>query len=422
MTIPFQTAPCLMKHRNLLRWLFGLIVLVTAVSTSCTNNIPACTDPLGCIELRPNDPIEIATLLAESGDAAPLGLDAAAGVELALQAHNNEFLGHPLMLNRENSACLRTQAQTAVTRIISNPQTIGIIGPTCAATAELILPVVDGVGLMLISPSVTNPETAVANPTPTHPPAFYRTIPPSSAQGQTAAQYTREQLNLRRAAIIGSSSTIATQQADAFAQTFANLGGRIVFHGTLSADQQDISELLAAITVGQPDVLFLPLFAPEANTFLNQLANELNLGNLTLIGPDTLFTPQFAESTGPAAEALYLVAPAMVGDSYQQFLTTWQERFNSPPSYFYHVFAYDAVNMLLEAVEASAEVGNDGSLLIGKQALREALTHTNMAGLSGTLTCQPNGECGTAVSLGVYQLGNAEINGRRWPPPLVWKP
>lgn len=416
-----------MAYRNALRfrqslpWLFGLIVLVTAVSTSCTNNIPACTDPLGCIELRPNDPIEIATLLAESGDAAPLGLDAAAGVEMALQAHNNEFLGHPLMLTRENSGCLRTQAQTAVTRIIANPQTIGIIGPTCAATAELILPVVDGVGLTLISPSVTNPETAVA-PTSTDPQAFYRTIPASIIQGQIAAQYSREQLNLRRAAIIGSSSQISTQQANAFAQTFTDLGGRIVFHGTLSTEQQDSSELLAAITVGQPDILFLPLFSPEANTFLNQLANELNLENLSLIGPDTLFTPQFAESTGPAAEAMYLVAPAIVSETYQQFLTAWQERFNSPPIHPYHVYAYDAVNMLLEAVEASAEVGNDGSLLIGKQALRDALAQTNMAGLSGTLVCQPNGACGTAVSLGVYQLSNAEINGRRWPPPLIWKP
>lgn len=409
-----------LRFRFSLKWLFGFIVLVTAVSTSCTDNIPACTDPLGCIELRPNDPIEIATLLAESGDAAPLGLDAAAGVELALQAHNNEFLGHPLMLTRENSACLRTQAQTAVTRIISNPQTIGIIGPTCAATAELILPVVDGVGLTLISPSVTNPETAVS--ATTTPPAFYRTIPVSSLQGQTAAQYSREQLNMRRAAIIGSSNPLSTQQADAFAQTFANLGGRIVFHGTLSTEQQDTSELLAAITVGQPDVLFLPLFTPEANEFLNQLTNELNLENLALIGPDTLFTPQFAESTGPAAEAMYLVAPAITGETYQQFLAVWQERFNSPPRHAYHVYAYDAVNMLLEAVKASAVVGNDGSLLIGKQALREALAQTNMAGLSGTLVCQPKGECGTAVSLGVYQLGNAEINGRRWPPTLVWKP
>ncbi|GAB4282146.1 MAG: ABC transporter substrate-binding protein [Candidatus Promineifilaceae bacterium] len=397
-----------------------LIVLITAVSTNCTNNIPACTDPLGCIELRTNDPIEIATLLAESGDAAPLGLDAAAGAELALQAHNNEFLGHPLMLNRENSACLRTQAQTAVTRIISNPKTIAIIGPTCAATAELILPVVNGVGLTLISPSVTSQETTAA--AATLPPAFYRTIPASSTQGQIAAQYTREQLNLRRAAIIGSSSSISTQQANAFAQTFVNLDGRIVFHGTLSPDQQNFSELFAAITVGQPDVLFLPLFAPEANTFLNQLANELGLENLTLIGPDTLFTPQFAESTGPAAETMYLVAPAIVGETYQQFLTTWQERFNSPPLHPYHVFAYDAVNMLLEAVKLSAEVGNDGSLLIGRQALRDALVQTNMAGLSGPVVCQPNGECGTAVSLGVYQLSNAEINGRRWPPLLVWKP
>ena len=59
--------------------------------------------------------------------------------------------------------------------------------------------------------------------------------------------------------------------------------------------------------------------------------------------------------------------------------------------------AFDATNILLDAVESVAQQGEDGTLLIGRQALRDAVAATaDYAGLTGTLTCSEFGDCADA--------------------------
>ena len=58
---------------------------------------------------------------------------------------------------------------------------------------------------------------------------------------------------------------------------------------------------------------------------------------------------------------------------------------------------YDAANLLLHAIESVAVQDADGTLYIGRQALRDALYATaNFAGVSGTLNCDEFGDCGFA--------------------------
>ncbi|MCB0099131.1 MAG: hypothetical protein KDE46_25540, partial [Caldilineaceae bacterium] len=56
--------------------------------------------------------------------------------------------------------------------------------------------------------------------------------------------------------------------------------------------------------------------------------------------------------------------------------------------------AFDATNMLLNAIEAVAVQNDDGSLTIGRQALIDAVGATSgMDGITGTITCDENGDC-----------------------------
>ncbi|UCC88306.1 MAG: hypothetical protein JSV81_03090, partial [Anaerolineales bacterium] len=59
--------------------------------------------------------------------------------------------------------------------------------------------------------------------------------------------------------------------------------------------------------------------------------------------------------------------------------------------------AYDAANIVLEAIQTVAVQEEDGTLHIGRQALREALYATSgFQGLTGSLTCDEFGDCGAA--------------------------
>jgi branched-chain amino acid transport system substrate-binding protein len=63
----------------------------------------------------------------------------------------------------------------------------------------------------------------------------------------------------------------------------------------------------------------------------------------------------------------------------------------------------------LDAVEAVAQQGEDGTLIIGRQALRDAVGATSdYEGLTGTLTCDEFGDCADP-KIAVNHVENAEF-------------
>lgn len=407
------------RIRKDIKW--GLMAIVAVVALfGCSDPDLVCTDPIGCIEFGRSEPIRIATLLPETGDAAYLGLDALAAVELALADRDDALLGHPISLTQEDSGCTRALGQTAVARIITQPGHVGVIGPICSEVATAAIPVVNGVGMVMISPAATDVGLTAVNPSP---PSFFRTIPTEEVQARVAAEFAIDQLNAQRAAIISDGSPYATTLQTQFATTFQALGGEVVFEGVLDATQADTVELTAALLVGQPEVLYLPLFIPEANYLLGRLGELPEMADLTVVGSDVLFVPLFPQATGTAVDGMYISSHALLSETYQAFLARWRARYDAPPGSFVAPYAYDAANLLLDAIETAAQTSSSGRLLIGQQALRDALLAADgQAALTGPYQCAPAGDCATGRSLGIYQLGRTESAGLRWPPQLVWKP
>jgi len=86
-----------------------------------------CTDAIGCITVAPGDPIVIASALVISGPNIELGTDSQHGIEIAI-AMRPEVLGHPVELQAEDDGCSAEGGQAAGTKIVANPQVVGIIG------------------------------------------------------------------------------------------------------------------------------------------------------------------------------------------------------------------------------------------------------------------------------------------------------
>ena len=87
------------------------------------------------------------------------------------------------------------------------------------------------------------------------------------------------------------------------------------------------------------------------------------------------------------------------GPAHDAFLSRYEAKFGESPSQLYYARTYDAANILLDAIEAAAvqDPNTDGTLHIGRQALRDALYATDgYQGLTGSLTCDEYGDCGVA--------------------------
>jgi len=397
-----------------------LFTILCLLLTACTDPDLVCDDALGCVRIDANDPIRLAAMLALSGDGSYLGQDSLRGVEIALAERDNLLLGHSLELVNVDTACTIEEGRLAAIEMDADPLLIGIIGDTCSAVTEAIIPAINRANLVMISPSSTQPDLPQADVSPegVWQMSFFRTAPNRLWQGAVGAEFAVNELGVATAAIIYDDTEGSQALQQAFATTFAALGGHITFAGQVAIGQADVQEVMTAVNTGGPELLYLPLFEPEANLVINNLAEGREL---LLLGPDSLFLPSFAESTGTAAQGMALTNAAVAGAAYEAFLAQWLVLYGEDPITPYHAYAYDATIILLEAIESVAEDGRNGSLLIGRQALREAVAETQLDGLTGRLVCE-TAECGSTAAIGVYQLTAAQTSGQDWPPPLLWLP
>lgn len=380
-----------------------------------------CTDEIGCVEIAPDEPVRIGYLQSISGATAFLGEDILGGVEIAID-DRGQLLGHDIELVGEDSLCNSEGGQTAATKITADDTVLGIIGTTCSGAASAALPIVSEAGMLMISasntdPRLTDPDTEAGG---LWMPGYYRTAHNDIFQGRVAAEFLYNELGLRRLATIHDGSTYADSLQRVAAEVFAELGGEVVFQGAVNVGDTDMRPILTEVAAAEPDALYFPIFEPEGDLIAAQSVEISGLEDVTLMGADGLYVDTFPENTGQAAVGMYLSSSLVTGDRYEELLAKWDEKFGGPPPAPYHAHAYDAAQILMNGIEAAAQVGEDGTLLIGRQALRDAVSATSgYEGLTGNLSCSETGDCATGEALGVFVLSQAEVDGN-WPPENVW--
>jgi branched-chain amino acid transport system substrate-binding protein len=154
-------------------------------------------------------------------------------------------------------------------------------------------------------------------------------------------------------------------------------------------------------------LVFLPLFEPEGNFITLQAKEAQGFEHIILMGADSIFVSTFIKDVGSAGEDMYFVSPATPsGAAYEAFVATYKSAYGEEPLGPFHAQGYDATNVLFEAITKIAIKAEDGTLHLGRQALRDALYATSgFQGLTGTLSCDKFGDC-AAASFKVVRLDN----------------
>lgn len=422
-----------MKH---LKLIVVFIAILALALTACTapaapagesggETAPAeCTDAIGCVEVAADEPIRVGYMLTISGPTAFLGDDSRGGIEIAL-ANKGQVHGHDIELVGEDSLCSAEGGQTAAQKVASDPTITGIIGTTCSSSGSAALPIISQAGMLMISPSNTAPVLTDDNTEAggIWQPGYYRTGHNDLFQGRIAAEFAVNELGATKLATIHDGSPYADGLQTVMSDVFAELGQEVVFQGAVNVGDTDMRPILTEVAVNPPDVLYFPIFEPEGNLIAAQAKEIPGLENMVLMGADGLYVDAFPENTGPASVGMYLSSSYIAeGGAYDEFLATWEEQLGGSPPSAYHAHAYDGANILLNAIEEVAQVNDDGSLLIGRQALRDAVSATSgHEGLTGVLSCSPTGDCATGEALAIFEITEEELNGN-WPPPMVWQP
>jgi branched-chain amino acid transport system substrate-binding protein len=232
------------------------------------------------------------------------------------------------------------------------------------------------------------------------------------------AQFVSEVLGATTAATIDDGSAYADQLAAVFAKSFAeDYGGTITAEEAISVGDTDFSGVLGNIAADSPEFLYFPIFVAEGALITQQARETPGLEDTVLGGADGILSPDWIEAAGDAAEGAVLSGPdlAFSGDFYEaEFLPAYTEiSGEDAPISAFHAHAFDAYNMLADAIEAVA-FEDGGTTYIPRTALRDAFFATEgFEGITGTLTCDENGDCADA-KISVSEVQDGEFV-RIWP-------
>ncbi|MCB9104367.1 MAG: ABC transporter substrate-binding protein [Anaerolineales bacterium] len=361
-----------------------------AVEEATSSETPE-EDPLGNIVVASGDPIRLASALVIAGPNATLGIDSQTGVEVAIK-ERGDVAGHPVELIPEDDGCSAEGGQTAATKIASDDSVAAVVGHSCSSSCTPAAPIYNDAGLTMISPSCTAPALTG----PDHVPSFLRTAHNDNVQGRVMAEFVFNELGLTTAATIHDGSPYAEQLQQVFADTFTELGGTITAQEAVNVGDTDMRPVLTSIATGSPEFLYFPVFIAEGGFITSQAKEVAGLEDTILAGADGMISPDFVSAAGEAAEGMYVSGPNLTfsGATYDQFLADYVEILGEEPVSAFHAHAFDATNMIFDAIEAVATTDADGNTVIGKQALRDALYATSgLEGITGTISCQENGDC-----------------------------
>ncbi len=388
------------------------------------------SDPLGVVVIPPGDPIHIAFWGVIAGPDATLGEDSKRGVEIAIDDRGGKLLGRDIKLTAEDAGCNAEGGTAAATKLSVDTTIVALVGSSCSSEAAAGVPILTNAGMTTISPSNTRP--AFTEPSQRGPggplekdfAGYLRTAHNDAFQGAVAAQFAYNELGLRKAATIHDGSPYAEALQGVFADNFRKLGGTITSQEAISPTDTDMRAVLTKIAADQPEMIYYPIFIAAGGHVTAQAREIAGLENVVLMGGDGMFSPEYVTAAGPAAEGVYLSSPDFTAFTaeYEGFLEKHRAKYGEEPLSIFHAHAYDAANIIFNAIEKVAVEGPDGTLYIGRQALRDALFATkDHKGLIGTLSCDPYGDCSAPV-IAIYKITAREVGGK-WPPEApFWKP
>ena len=425
-----------MKRSAVVR-LFSLVAVLSLVGAACSNdNNPApgggsdtggggptvdcATVEFGCVEVASGAPIKVGTLLAISGDVASLGQDSQDGAALAidyldgtLDATDGQLLGHDVALSNEDDLCSAEGGQAGGTALAADPEIVAVIGTSCSSAALGVADTILGdKGIILLSPSNTNPGLTAEG---THQPFYFRTAHNDKIQGAIVSDFVYGDQGITTAATINDESPYADGLAAAFRDNFEAAGGTITAVEAINSGDTDFGPLLTSIAEGKPEALYFPDFNPACALIAKQAADIMP--DTLLIGSDGCLATDFLDTAGAAANGVFASSPDLSvfanGDFYKnEFLPAYKSQFGTDPTSVFHAHAFDAMNILFEAIKSAAIDNGDGSLTIPRQALADALYATNgWQGITGTITCTPLGDCATDVTIGIFKAPGWPVEG-----------
>jgi len=365
-------------------WVFNLLLCLFFASPILAQ------DDWGEIVIPPQKPMKIAVGTMLTGDYASMGIDIKNGVEMAVM-EKGSILGHSLQIQAEDDGCAGPPSVAIAEKFGNDPLVVGVIGYMCSGGSKPASDIHNKYKLLMISPSSTAQELTARNI-----PVFFRTCWNDIIQAKRAAEFAAKK-GLLKVAVIHDKSDYGQSLAEAFARGIKEKGGEVTALEGITRGDKDFSPVLTKIKPLKPQLVYFGGMAAEGVLIVRQM-KRVGI-QAEFMSDDGCFTEKdFIQAGGKAAIGAYITYA-------REPSADWVKRFEAKygPRQTFSPQAYDAARVLMDAVEKVAKKKEDGSLVIGKKALRDQVAKTDMEGVTGRIQFDANGDRTGSVVV-VYQV------------------
>ncbi|MBG9982613.1 ABC transporter substrate-binding protein [Aerococcaceae bacterium DSM 111020] len=320
-----------------------------------------------------------------SGETASYGTPMSKGVQLAVKETNDNggVLGQQIEYVEYDNRSDLTEAASVAQRLV-NEQVMAIVGPAPSGNVKASIPVINEGGIPAVAPAATLDNITLSEDGEVFD-YFFRVSFADSYQGEVAAQYVVDNLEVAKAVIVEDQAVdYSLGLSGAFEDKFTELGGEVVAKQSVQSGETDFSAVLTSLLAQDFDVLYLPIYYTEAGLFIKQ-AREMGITQ-PIVGGDGFHSPTLVELAEiQNANDIYFTSHFSTESedpAVQEFLKNYEEEYGQEADTF-AALAYDAANLIFDAAERAGKAD--------PEAIKDAIAATeDFEGVTGTFAIDEN--------------------------------
>lgn len=359
------------------------IALITSVVLSLSLAITGCGNSTANSGKSGagGDKIKIGVAIPLTGAIAETGGTIKKAVELSAEQINQKggINGKQVELVELDDKADPKEAAIVANKFASDASIIGVVGHYTSSTTLAGAPIYNKAGLSHIAIGSTSPAVTNAGP------FTYRDITTDAYDGEIVAKWTVDE-GAKKIAILYENDDYGKGLADVYNKKVTSLGSQIVFQEPYNlGETKDFSAILTKLKNAGPDTIFIAGQYNEAAMILKQ-GKRLGI-SLPVFGSNGLYSDALIQLGGQEVEGLRCVGSFHASAEYPEakaFIDAYKAKYGEEPD-TWAAYAYDALNILLEAVKNGGE---------DRKKINDYLTTLkDFKGATGTTTFDANGDC-----------------------------
>lgn len=293
-----------------------------------------------------SDTIKIGTIQSISGPVSTYGIQTRDAIKMAVEEINARggVLGKQVELIVEDDEASPDKTTNAFKKLVAKDKVVAVIGALISKCTLAITQEAQAKKVVLLTPTSTNDTVTDAGD------YVYMSCYNDSFQGQVVAQFARETMKAKNAAILYDiTNDYSKGLTKNFIDKFEALGGKVVVSESYSAGEKDFNAQLTKIKAAKPDILFIPDYYNTVSLIAKQVRSQgINITMLGADGWDEITNNAGDEVLGSFYCNHY--SPDSDDPDVQTFVQKYTEKFKMTPNAL-AALGYDATYILLDAIE-----------------------------------------------------------------------